>query len=50
VIDLLGQYLAWGDQVFACGSGVCYCCGIFIRRGVRLVCKDSQRFDPREVW
>jgi dihydroorotate dehydrogenase electron transfer subunit len=37
------------EEHMACGMGVCYCCAVFTRRGVRLVCKDGPRFELREV-
>jgi dihydroorotate dehydrogenase electron transfer subunit len=82
VTDLLPEYLAWADQVFACGTnpmfesmariireassskpvqvlleermgcgtGICYGCGVFTRRGVCLVCRDGPRFELRQVF
>ncbi len=82
VTELLGKYLPWADQVFACGptpmfaamasvvkgarsrkpvqalleermgcgTGVCYGCAVFTRKGVKLVCKDGPRFELREVF
>jgi len=38
------------EEHMACGSGVCYCCAVFTRRGVRLVCKDGPRFELRDVF
>jgi len=38
------------EEHMACGMGVCYCCGVFTRRGVKLVCKDGPRFELREVY
>jgi len=38
------------EQHMACGTGVCYSCAVFSRRGVRLVCKDGPRFELREVF
>jgi len=38
------------EEHMACGMGVCYCCGVFTRRGVRLVCKDGPRFELRELF
>jgi len=38
------------EEHMACGTGVCYCCAVFTRRGVRLVCKDGPRFELREVF
>jgi dihydroorotate dehydrogenase electron transfer subunit len=34
-----------------CGTGICYGCAIFDRKGdPRLVCKDGPRFELREIW
>src|SRR5438132_1355443 len=33
-----------------CGTGICYGCAVFTRRGVRLVCKDGPRFELRQVF
>jgi dihydroorotate dehydrogenase electron transfer subunit len=38
------------EERMACGTGVCYSCAVFTRRGVRLVCKDGPRFELREVF
>jgi dihydroorotate dehydrogenase electron transfer subunit len=38
------------EEHMACGMGVCYCCAVFTRRGVRLVCKDGPRFELRELF
>jgi len=38
------------EQRMACGTGVCYGCAVFTRRGVRLVCKDGPRFELREIY
>ena len=38
------------EEHMACGMGVCYCCGVFTRRGVKLVCKDGPRFELRELF
>ncbi len=38
------------EEHMACGMGVCYCCGVFTRRGVRLVCTDGPRFELRELF
>ncbi len=38
------------EEHMACGTGICYGCAVFTRRGVRLVCKDGPRFDVREVF
>jgi len=37
------------EEHMGCGTGVCYGCAVFTRRGVRLVCKDGPRFELREV-
>ncbi len=38
------------EERMGCGTGVCYGCAIFTRKGVRLVCRDGPRFDLREVF
>ena len=38
------------EERMGCGTGVCYGCAVFTRRGVRLVCRDGPRFDLREVF
>ena len=38
------------EERMGCGTGVCYGCAVFTRRGVRLVCKDGPKFDLREVF
>lgn len=38
------------EEHMGCGTGVCYGCAVFTRKGVRLVCKDGPRFDLREVF
>lgn len=38
------------EERMGCGTGVCYGCAVFTRKGVRLVCKDGPRFDIREVF
>ncbi len=39
------------EEHMACGTGVCYGCAVFPRRGgVRLVCKDGPRFELREIF
>ena len=38
------------EEHMACGMGVCYCCGVFTRRGVRLVCTDGPQFELRELF
>jgi dihydroorotate dehydrogenase electron transfer subunit len=38
------------EEHMGCGTGVCYGCAVFTRKGVRLVCKDGPRFELREVF
>jgi len=38
------------EERMACGTGICYGCAVFSRRGVRLVCRDGPRFELREVF
>jgi dihydroorotate dehydrogenase electron transfer subunit len=39
------------ESPMACGTGICYGCAVFDRRGEpRLVCKDGPRFELREIW
>ena len=38
------------EERMGCGTGICYGCAVFTRRGVRLVCRDGPRFDLREVF
>jgi dihydroorotate dehydrogenase electron transfer subunit len=38
------------EERMGCGTGVCYGCAVFARRGVRLVCRDGPRFDLKEVF
>jgi dihydroorotate dehydrogenase electron transfer subunit len=38
------------EEHMACGMGVCYCCGVFTRRGVKLVCTDGPRFELRDIF
>jgi dihydroorotate dehydrogenase electron transfer subunit len=39
------------ESPMACGTGICYGCVVFDRRGEpRLVCKDGPRFELREIW
>lgn len=38
------------EERMGCGTGVCYGCAVFTRKGVRLVCKDGPRFDLRAVF
>lgn len=38
------------EERMGCGTGVCYGCAVFTRRGVRLVCRDGPRFELRQVF
>ncbi|MDP2674552.1 MAG: dihydroorotate dehydrogenase electron transfer subunit [Dehalococcoidia bacterium] len=38
------------EERMGCGTGICYGCAVFSRRGVRLVCRDGPRFELREVF
>jgi dihydroorotate dehydrogenase electron transfer subunit len=39
------------EAPMGCGTGICYGCAVFDRRGEpRLVCKEGPRFDIREIW
>jgi dihydroorotate dehydrogenase electron transfer subunit len=39
------------ESPMACGTGICYGCVVFDRRGEpRLVCKDGPRFELRDIW
>jgi dihydroorotate dehydrogenase electron transfer subunit len=38
------------EERMGCGTGICYGCAVFTRRGVRLVCKDGPRFELRSVY
>jgi NAD(P)H-flavin reductase len=38
------------EERMGCGTGVCYGCAVFTRRGVRLVCKEGPRFEIRDVF
>ena len=38
------------EEHMGCGTGICYGCAVFTRRGVRLVCKDGPRFELRSVF
>ena len=37
------------EERMGCGTGVCYGCAVFTRKGVKLVCRDGPRFELREV-
>ena len=38
------------ETEMACGTGICYGCAVFTRKGVRLCCKDGPRFELLEVF
>ena len=38
------------EEHMGCGTGICYGCAVFTRKGVRLVCKDGPRFELRDVF
>ena len=38
------------EERMGCGTGICYGCAVFTRKGVRLVCKDGPRFELRQVF
>ena len=38
------------EERMGCGTGVCYGCAVFTRKGVRLVCRDGPRMELREVF
>jgi len=38
------------EERMGCGTGICYGCDVFTRRGVRLVCRDGPRFELRQVF
>ncbi|HZP26640.1 MAG TPA: dihydroorotate dehydrogenase electron transfer subunit [Dehalococcoidia bacterium] len=38
------------EEHMACGTGICYGCGIFTPKGVRLVCKDGPAFELRDLF
>jgi dihydroorotate dehydrogenase electron transfer subunit len=38
------------EERMGCGTGVCYGCAVFTRKGVRLVCRDGPRFELREAF
>ena len=39
------------EAPMGCGTGICYGCAVFDRRGEpRLVCKEGPRFDIRDIW
>jgi dihydroorotate dehydrogenase electron transfer subunit len=38
------------EERMGCGTGICYGCAVFTRKGVRLVCRDGPRFELRSVF
>jgi dihydroorotate dehydrogenase electron transfer subunit len=39
------------EAQMGCGTGICYGCAVFDRRGQpRLVCKEGPRFELRDIW
>ncbi len=38
------------ETEMACGTGICYGCAVFTKKGVRLCCKDGPRFRLLEVF
>ena len=38
------------ETEMACGTGICYGCAVFTRRGVKLCCRDGPRFDLLDVY
>jgi dihydroorotate dehydrogenase electron transfer subunit len=39
------------EAPMGCGTGICYGCAVFDRRGEpRLVCKEGPRFEIRDIW
>ena len=39
------------ESPMGCGTGICYGCAVFDRRGEpRLVCKEGPRFELRKIW
>jgi len=38
------------EERMGCGTGICYGCAVFTRKGVRLVCRDGPRFELRQVF
>jgi dihydroorotate dehydrogenase electron transfer subunit len=38
------------EERMGCGTGICYGCAVFTRKGVRLVCRDGPRFELRRVF
>ena len=38
------------ETEMACGTGICYGCAVFTRRGVKLCCRDGPRFDLLDIY
>ena len=38
------------ETEMACGTGICYGCAVFTKKGVKLCCKDGPRFELLEVF
>jgi len=38
------------EERMGCGTGICYGCAVFTRKGVWLVCRDGPRFELRSVF
>ncbi|MCY3558588.1 MAG: dihydroorotate dehydrogenase electron transfer subunit [Chloroflexi bacterium] len=38
------------ETEMACGTGICYGCAVFTKRGVKLCCKDGPRFELLDVY
>ena len=38
------------ETEMACGTGICYGCAVFTKRGVKLCCKDGPRFELLNVF
>lgn len=38
------------ETEMACGTGICYGCAVFTKRGVKLCCKDGPRFELLDVF
>lgn len=38
------------EERMGCGTGVCYGCAVFTRKGVRLVCRDGPQMELRDIY
>lgn len=38
------------ETEMACGTGICYGCAVFTKRGVKLCCKEGPRFELLDVY